>query len=109
MSEQPATLPGIPEWDLADRMRKALRHADVSVQQMSVYLGVSRRSVGNWINGHIDPSTQTLRLWALRTGVPLEWLRTGQTPQARAASEVNPWSRRTLLRPTTSLLTAVAA
>jgi transcriptional regulator with XRE-family HTH domain len=67
----------IPEWDVADRMRKALRVADISVQEIADYLGVSRNSAGSWINGRIVPSTQTLRLWALRTGVPFEWLRDG--------------------------------
>lgn len=35
-------------------------------------------TVSRWINGHKVPSKQTRRLWALRTGVPLEWLETGQ-------------------------------
>jgi transcriptional regulator with XRE-family HTH domain len=51
------------------------------VAEMAAYLGVSRRSVGNWINGHVEPGTQTLRLWAMRCGPPVtyEWLRTGVT------------------------------
>jgi transcriptional regulator with XRE-family HTH domain len=64
----------IPEWDLADRMRKCLRHAGIGVQEIADYLGVSRTTVSTWINGRIAPSTQTLRLWAMRTGVPYEWL-----------------------------------
>lgn len=62
------------EFDLADRMRKALRVSDVSVQDMADFLGVTRGTVSTWINGHIHPSTQTLKLWAARTGVPYEWL-----------------------------------
>src|SRR5258708_1499757 len=46
---------------------------------MADYLGVSRRSVGNWIGGHVDPSAQTVRLWALKTGVPFAWLCHGDT------------------------------
>ena len=64
----------VPEWDQADKMRKALRHSGVSVQEMANYLGVARNTVSTWINGHIEPSTQTLRLWSIRTGVPYEWL-----------------------------------
>ena len=30
----------IPEWDLADRMRKALRQAGISVQDIAAYLEV---------------------------------------------------------------------
>jgi transcriptional regulator with XRE-family HTH domain len=75
MSEQPATPPaGVPEWDVADRMRKALRHADLGVQEIADYLGVSRNTASTWINGRIVPSTQTLRLWAMRCGVSYEWL-----------------------------------
>jgi transcriptional regulator with XRE-family HTH domain len=64
----------VPDWDLADRMRKALRHADLGVGEMADYLGVSRTSVSNWINGRVAPSLQTLRLWALRTSTDLDWL-----------------------------------
>lgn len=70
---------GIPEWDLADRMRKALRHAELGVQEVADYLEVNRNTVSNWINGRITPSTQTLRLWALRCGVSYGWLR-GEPP-----------------------------
>jgi transcriptional regulator with XRE-family HTH domain len=82
MSEQPATPPDVPEWDIADRMRKALRHARLGVQEIADYLGVDRSTVSTWINGRIDPSTQTLRLWALRTGVSLAWL---------SGSDDEPW------------------
>lgn len=71
-----------PQWDLADRMRKALREADVGVQEMADYLGVARNTVSNWINGRIEPRHQTLLLWAMRTGVSLEWL----TQDGRAAA-----------------------
>jgi transcriptional regulator with XRE-family HTH domain len=73
MSEQPDEVT-VPAWDLADRMRKSQRHAGMSVQAMSAYLGVAPNTVSTWINGKIIPGTRTLRLWALRTGVPYEWL-----------------------------------
>lgn len=69
----------VPQWDLADRMRKSLREAKVGVGEMAGYLDVERNTVGSWINGRITPRTQTLRLWALRCGVPYEWLVTGAT------------------------------
>ena len=72
-----------PEWDLADRMRKALRESGTGVSDMADYLDVSRTAVSNWINGRIVPGRQTLMLWAIRTGVPLEWL---TEPLTRAAS-----------------------
>lgn len=68
----------VPEWDTADRMRKALREAGISVQEMADYLGVARNTVSTWINGRIRPSKQTLRLWAMRCGVSFSWLSEGQ-------------------------------
>ena len=76
MSEAQTTVL-IPEWDLADRMRKALRSSGTGVQEMADYLGVARNTVSTWINGRIEPSTQTLRLWAMRCEVPYEWLLDG--------------------------------
>jgi transcriptional regulator with XRE-family HTH domain len=83
----------IPQFDMADRLRKALRVADLSVQDIADYLGVSRNTVSAWINGRTVPNKASLMLWAMRTGVPLEWLQTGESPGqggpgpgARAAS-----------------------
>lgn len=61
-------------------MRVSLRHAGLGVQEMAAYLDVSRNAVSNWINDRVTPSKQTMRLWALRCGVPLEWLETGKAP-----------------------------
>jgi transcriptional regulator with XRE-family HTH domain len=74
----------VPRWDLPDRMRKALRHSGVGVQEMADYLGVARSSVSNWVNGRVQPSTQTLRLWAMRCGVSYEWLTGGRSPHPAA-------------------------
>jgi transcriptional regulator with XRE-family HTH domain len=71
-------------------MRKALQHSDTGIQEMADYLGVSRNSASNWINDRITPKTQTMRLWALRTGVPLEWLLTGETPMEWGGGDSNP-------------------
>jgi len=67
----------VPEFDRADRMRKALRQSDTGSQEMADYLGVSRNSVSNWINGRTTPGLPVLRSWAHRTGVSLGWLVTG--------------------------------
>lgn len=77
----------VPQFDLADRMRKALRTSDLGVQDMADYLGVARSTVGKWINGHINPSKQSLRLWAMRTGVDFNWLMTGESPHQLVAGE----------------------
>ncbi|UJL31712.1 helix-turn-helix transcriptional regulator [Mycolicibacterium vanbaalenii] len=70
----------MPEWDLADRLTKSLRVAGMSSQDMADYLDVHRNTISAWMNGRTPPSTQSLRLWALRTGVPYEWIREGKAP-----------------------------
>jgi DNA-binding transcriptional regulator YiaG len=78
MSEELRTTSGVPiKWDRADRMRKALRVAGMTPGEMADYLGVGGNTVSTWINGRIDPSYTTVRLWAFVTGVPLEWLHHG--------------------------------
>ena|SRR5258706_2377528 len=73
MSEQPVTAAGLPKWDLADKMRKSLRHAGLGVAEMADYLDVDRSTVSTWINGRIEPSARVVQLWALRTGIPYTW------------------------------------
>lgn len=68
----------VPMWTLGDRMGKALSFADVSVQDMADYLGLSRNSLSGYINDRLRPKRQTVLLWAMRTGVSLEWLETGE-------------------------------
>jgi transcriptional regulator with XRE-family HTH domain len=85
----------VPGWDTADRMRKALRHAGIGVQEMADYLGVARNTVSTWINGRIQPSQQTLRLWAIRCNVDFDWLVTGKIPEGirtSVKSTVPPWA-----------------
>ncbi len=61
----------------ADRLRKSLHAADMTSQEMADYLGVNRNTVSRYINDERDPKRSILRLWAMRTGVPLEWIETG--------------------------------
>lgn len=67
-------------FDLADRMRKALRVAGMSVQDAAEALNVSRNTVGNWISDRTKPSQEQLVVWAAVTGAPHEWLLTGKLP-----------------------------
>jgi transcriptional regulator with XRE-family HTH domain len=68
---------GIPEWDLTDRLRKSLRSSRLSVQAMADHLDVHRKTVGNYLSGATRPTTSTLRVWAMRCGVPFDWLAYG--------------------------------
>jgi transcriptional regulator with XRE-family HTH domain len=71
----------IPEWDLADRLAKALRVADTSVSEMALYLGVHRNTVSAWVNGRTPISGPAVRAWSTRTGVDHDWLVTGRHPK----------------------------
>jgi transcriptional regulator with XRE-family HTH domain len=77
-----AVAPSALEWDMADRMRKALRVADISSNEMADYMGVSRNSVSSWINGRAVPRRTMLRLFAMRAGVSHKWLETGEAPSS---------------------------
>ncbi|MHB1433416.1 MAG: helix-turn-helix domain-containing protein [Streptosporangiaceae bacterium] len=68
----------IPEWTLSWRMQRALVHANVTIQDMAEELGVSRATVSRWLNEHGGPPRiGYLKVWAMRCGVPLEWLVSG--------------------------------
>lgn len=60
-----------------DRLGKALEVSGVSSNEMAKYLGVSRTTISNYINGRTPAKRQTLVSWALRTGVPIAWLEDG--------------------------------
>ena len=93
MTEMPTT-GTVPTFDKADRLAKALQHARVSVQDMADELGVSRNTVGNYLNRRTTIGRAALRVWALRTGVPFEWLENGESP----TSSPTPGSGATLPR-----------
>lgn len=69
----------VPQWTLGDRMRKALDHASVSVEEMAEYLGYSTATMRNWTRDRAVPRPTVLRQWALRTGCDYHWLVTGDT------------------------------
>jgi len=68
----------IPQWDVVDRMAKALRESGVTAAQMAEYLNVHRNTVSNYLHGRSTPNRATLIAWAYCTRYPLEWLVTGQ-------------------------------
>lgn len=91
---------GVPHWDLADRLRKALREAHVTRSEMAKHLGVNRNTITNYVNGNTRPPWAAVRVWALRCGVPYDWLRTGQTTPdggtPNAAKDESAWTIRPL-------------
>lgn len=77
----------IPEFGLGDRMALALRETGHTVNEAAAYFGVARHTITRWINNHTQPPLASLKLWALWTGVPLEWLQTGARPDPSRGGE----------------------
>ena len=71
---------GVPQFEMRHRMSLALEYHEISVSDMADYLGVHRNTIGGWLHGRTRPSRAALKLWALRTNVPLSWLITGIAP-----------------------------
>ncbi|MEV4902390.1 helix-turn-helix transcriptional regulator [Citricoccus sp. NPDC055426] len=70
----------IPHFDLTDRLRKAREVTGLGQREFAEEIGISLKSVTNYENGHTAPRQIVMKAWALRTGVPLEWLQTGEYP-----------------------------
>ncbi|SKH53290.1 Bacteriophage CI repressor helix-turn-helix domain [Mycobacteroides abscessus subsp. massiliense] len=67
----------IPEFDKADRLKKAISVSDAGVAEMAEYLGVTRETLSRYLNGRNEAPLAIVRLIALRTGVPLNWILVG--------------------------------
>lgn len=71
-----------------DRLAKSLEASDTSNNEMAAYLGKSRTTISNWIHGRAPISRGDLVAWALKTGVPLEWLETGHFPEDKTPRRI---------------------
>lgn len=70
----------IPTWTLGDRLRKARVEKGYSTAELAQKIGMSRATVSSAENGKNEPYKNTVKLWALATGVDFYWLLTGETP-----------------------------
>jgi transcriptional regulator with XRE-family HTH domain len=77
MAEQASTA-GIPTFEMRHRLSLALEASGVTAADMAVELGVSETTIRNYRAGRTTPNRSTLRVWALKCGVPLEWILTGE-------------------------------
>lgn len=72
----------VPAWDMADRLAKSLRVADMTAGEMADYLEVHRNTVGAWLKGRSEPKRPQLIAWALRTGLSYDWIKDGTEPDS---------------------------
>lgn len=70
----------IPEWTMADRLRKARELTGLDQSEFAERCGISRQAIGNYESGRRAPRGLYLRAWSEATGVPIEWLETGKAP-----------------------------
>jgi transcriptional regulator with XRE-family HTH domain len=68
----------LPQFELRHRMSLALEYAGVSVSEMAAELGASRSTVSNYLHGRTKPGRAHLIVWALKCGVPFEWIVNGE-------------------------------
>lgn len=70
----------IPVFTIGDRLRKSRERIGLKQADFAAEIDISARSVHNYENETVSPRRIVLKAWALRTGVPLEWLETGNIP-----------------------------
>ncbi|MGQ4553283.1 helix-turn-helix transcriptional regulator [Dermabacteraceae bacterium CCM 9519] len=68
----------IPVIDVPVRLRLAREHAGMDQSTLAEKVGAARRTISAAENGGHKPRRSLLILWSMATGVPLEWILTGQ-------------------------------
>lgn len=71
------------EFDIVDRLRRAMRISGKEVAELANELEVHPNTVSNWINGRHAPRDYDLKRFASATGFKPEWLRNGTLPPER--------------------------
>ena len=76
MTQEP---PGsrIPEFTLADRLRKVRELTGLDQEAFGAKIDVSRQTVSTYELGLRKPRRIVLKAWATAGGVALEWIETG--------------------------------
>lgn len=64
----------VPRWTLGDRLRKARTWAGIERADMADDIGVTDRTISNYELDSTRPPKLVIKQYALRTGVPIEWL-----------------------------------
>jgi transcriptional regulator with XRE-family HTH domain len=75
MEQQAHSTP--PRFELRHRMALALEHGQVSKDAMADEIGCGVTTIRNYLRGRTVPSRAVLVAWALRCGVPFDWLAHG--------------------------------
>jgi len=68
----------VPEWTFGDRLRKARQVSGLTVRDFAEEIGVSTKTITDAEGDRRRPRKILINAYAMRTGVPREWLETGQ-------------------------------
>ena len=82
---RPELPPAVPEWTLADRLRKARGDAGYSQAELATVTGISRQSINRYETGRAVPDRPKLLAWATACHVDYGWL-TGGGPEDQLRS-----------------------
>ena len=77
MSTQPVKALRVPEWTLGDRIRKAVKASGVPAATLAKALEVTPTTLSRWMNDATVPTIKNVKHIALVTGIPAEWIFTG--------------------------------
>jgi transcriptional regulator with XRE-family HTH domain len=88
----------VPQFEMRHRMQLALEYAGVSVNEMAAELDASRTTVSNYLHGRTKPKRPHLIVWAMRCGVPFEWLVNGESVPNGDTKEAAPTGRKAATR-----------
>ena len=79
-----------PTFTLHHRLALALEVSGVTPEQMADALGMHVNSVHNYASGRREPKAAIVKVWAMETGVDLDWLR-GDTGRLTPGYLWAPW------------------
>lgn len=81
----------VPEFTIADRLRKAREHIGVDQKAFAALTGISRGTIGNYENPEYRTrKSYVLTEWSMATGVSLEWLKTGESDPTSGGPDGEP-------------------
>ncbi|MGP5928885.1 helix-turn-helix transcriptional regulator [Corynebacterium glyciniphilum] len=70
----------VPPLNMGTRCMMARNYSDLEIQELADLTGLSRNTIRNYEKGRTIPRRPALILISFATGVDLEWLETGKTP-----------------------------
>lgn len=103
MTDAQTSAPGVPEWTIADRLKKAREFRGIDQTALATETGIARTTISNYERGATKPSKANVKLIAMATGVDRYWLLLGvmpgtpDTPDEQAETSTK-WENVRLLR-----------